>query len=650
LLIHTPGTLEGQRSSVKTRLAFTGAALVAAALAACGGGGGGGGSSPIPPPTSSPTTAPPTVTATLGASPTSAPLPSLASGSVLLPSGSGTITMTGLTTAPSPVPTIFTVQRSASTLRPFASGGNTAVIYVKLTATGGAVTMNGFPGVTVTLPAGSTPGTYYVAYWANGQQPAWESTSSPGAALSANGGTITIAAAATTTPVSLSSGQSIYLALYVGSYIPPINILGCVGTPSPAPPVTADRLRPALVGVHPITGGDSYTYVGTLAQTIYRSQPCPQPTASASAQVTVTVSMSPDPSIAGASDENSIEQDAYPLGTQTFTTTAVVSTPLPASPQRYYESTETMTDGVGDTVVTTYASPGLQFAQTPERASNTWSNNEPQTYDQTLADGSTFNRTYPGAGIYTETDTIQGNGTNVITANTDGSGTYEIGKGSTAGDVLFTIGAPSGGYISFAVSVNGTPAGTTLQVPLWYTLPLTFYSDTTLDDGSPTTSLPSACASAGWVSPTYAFESLVRTIDVTDPILGYTEKETIDTYDVPSYNNGTTTVTLGPVCAVISDTVDTYYDYSFTTPFAAYVSGNAQPIMTNTIDETLALQQGSSLKALSASRAASVAAHFSSEIAARAAGIRFTRALERARTAESLAHAVRTRAILGGAL
>jgi hypothetical protein len=621
---------------VKTRFAFVCAAIVAAALAACGGGGGGG-SSPIPHETQ---TQPPTVTATLGSSPSSVSIPGStgASGSILLPAGSGTLVITGSATAPSPVPTVFLESNSG---RRFAVGGNTAVVYVTLTASGGPVSMNGLPGVKVKLPSDSPSGTYFVAYYSNGQQPAWASTTTSGS----NGGpgsTIDIPVSSLISLTTLGSGQSIYLALYAGDYIPPINVFGCVGTPSPAPPVIDSRLRAALVGSHPITSGDAYNYTGSMSQTITRSLPCPQPTATANATVTIAVSMSPDPSIAGYTDENSLETDSYALGTAYEKTTAVVT----SQNGDYYELQETTSDGPPgvtppeDTLVTTYATPGAEYAQTTATG---WTDGLPQTFDQKQADGTTLNRTYGANGtFYTETDTIPGNGTNIITADANGSGTYEIGHGTSA-DILISIGAPSGNAISFAVKLDGIALGSPLSVPVWYTMPL--YSDATVVVG-PNAPSPSACSAV--VANFGSTDELKRTILLQDPILGYTETEVVTTWDVPNYNNGTTTVTLGPVCAQITDTLSTFYDYSLTTPSLAFLSASPQqPLIVNTIDETLALQS-SGLVANDRARAMSASLQLAAQIAAVESSIRFTRALERANLAKTIANAARMRAFLGG--
>lgn len=609
---------------MRARFAFFGAAVLAAALAACGGGGGGGNPPPTSPPTATPTAPPsgsPAQNVTLGTTPTSAPFPSGAgiSGSVALPGGSGSATLSVGATPPAGTVAIQLRRRAATT-------GNTAVAYVSFTATS-AVTMNGIPGFTATLPSSAPTGTYWEAFDDDPslaspapQAAAWVSTTTTGQA-GAPGVQVTFSALTTPT-ITLAAGQSLYLAVYIGNYIPPINSNGCVGV----------QTRPhAYVGTpqlsHPINPGDSYSYSGTLTQTIVRSQPCPQPTATANANVSVAVSVA---SSGGNTTETSVESDAYPTNTTSVTTVANVALQSASGINKFFENSETATDGNGNTVATTFGTP-LQFAQTPEMQGNTWSNVLPTAVNQTLADGSTLNRTNASNGTYTEIDTIPGGGTNTITVNADGSGSYDIGKG-TGLEILSDVMAPANGTISATTTVTsgGSSSSSTIVIPSWLPSPLALYSDLTNDLGT-VASLPSACSPP--VNPLPTTEHLQRQISAVDPALGTLETETIDSYDFDGPNGW-----YGPACSIISDTLNQYYDFSIaSTPYLVYHSHNGQPLQANTISETLSLQPG--FVALGGSREAS--ARMQAQLNAHLAGIRFARSMQRAQTIKAASAALR---------
>ena len=591
---------------------------------------------PTPPPTT-PTPPPASTSVTFGGSPTSAPIPSNGAGvtgTLLLPAGSGTATLTAATSLPSasPNPPAIAARGRMATVSA-TSGGNVGLVYVTLTATGGSVTLNGLPGFSATLPSTAPSGTYYVAYyWTGGQQPAWLSTSSTGIAGGPSA-TLTIPAATlpaptaqgVTTPITVAQNSSIYFVVYYGNYIPPINIFGCVGVQSSQ---TADRLVSTMLsGVHPITGGNAFNYTGTLAQSIVRSQPCPQPTATANANVTLAVTMT------SATNEHSVEQDAYTTNTTQLTTDATVA----LNSGIYTESQETSTDLAGNQTVTTY-SPALQYAVQSEPATGgCWTGTAPATVNQTAVDGTLLQRQYNTAtGGYTETDTFPGGvGTNTITVNSDYSGSYNLGNGTkiaisapSAGTVTATITPPSGSPTSLTYGdfIEGAP----------------LYSDATADKGT-VGSLPSGCAlPSGASSP---IEQLVRTIQIDDPVLGYTETETVTTYDLKN-GLGSVSTAVGPICTQISDVLQQYIDYSLTTPYLAFFSPNATPLQTNTISETLGLNAtGNTIMARPQSSGGSA---YSPVVSARLSSIRFTRNLERLQMIEAIDTYARSHSFFGG--
>jgi hypothetical protein len=623
---------------VNVRVAFLGAILLTAALAACGGGGGGGGGGnhviPTTAPTATPVGGPTTVTSTvtLGAAQSVAFSVAGVTGTANIPAGSGTVTVTISTT---PNPTQLDLKHRLAQ-----NPANTPVVYIAITSTGNA-TIDAFPGFTVNGLSG-TGNPYFLAWFFNGgQQPAWTSTTETGHALS--GTTLAIPTLAIPTPIAINAANPMQLALYSGNYIPPINIFGCVGGNASPPPAGSAIERPALTGVHPITNGDNFPYTGTMVQTISRTQPCPQPTTTASATVTLDVTTS-------GTTETSIETDTFPLQTSGLTTVANVSETT-GTPMEFLESSETATDINGNAIATTYNSPGLIYAELPDTNGAMWSNNAPKTVNQTINDGETIDRTYGANGTYTEVDTLPGgNGTNTVTLNADGSGSYAIGMPTPAPGVpppppltTFSFSAPSGGTI--ALTINGSPSGT---IPVWFTPTNTFYTDSTVDMGEPVnpSGLPQGC---DFPFGGLSLSKIVRTIVTTDPILGFIETETITSFDASGATSiGTSggTETIGPVCSIITDTQAEYYDYSLNTPFGLFFTSNGTPVLTTTVNEMLSLSQDN-LNANVVHRA-TASAQLSAQIDAQAAGIRFTRAVQRAQTMEKFAAFVRAAHTTGG--
>lgn len=485
------------------------------------------------------------------------------------------------------------------------------------------MTLNGVPGFTVTLPqavvspvpAGST---FYVAYYGQqsgqtppAQSPAWVSSSSTGASLS---GTSLTLPAVTMPSFSLTSGQSVYFVLYYGYYIPVNNSNGCVG-------VQADAAQRELVGVTPPTPGSTWSYTGTLTDVIARTAPCPLPTASSAATVTVNVTVTSTPGMpSGFVDEQSVESDAYATNTTQLTTNAIVNGAVEAS--------ETSTDLTGNQVVTSFASPYLAYLGT-----SSFTNVPPATVDTTFADGTTYMRSYATNGTYSETDTLAGvtASPNTITTNADGSASYNIYNGFSNATIAVTMSAPSGGNITFTTVQPGqTPQP--LTIPAWFSASPTLYSDSTaVTTGA---SLDSSCTGSGLLGSGTSATEYARTIATIDPALGATETETIKSYVVPNYSGG---MTVGPVCVVISDVQDLFYDFLFDTPYLAYVSGTGQPLQTDTFNETFYFSSPPTGESrVRTDTAASAAASF----ALHESGIAFMRAVQRAQRIEKFERAV----------
>jgi hypothetical protein len=471
----------------------------------------------------------------------------------------------------------------------------TTLAYITLTATS-TVSLSSVPTFTITSPSGAS-GAYYNSqgYWVTLPQ----------------SGTFTLA-----------TGVSAYFAIYTGGTLPSPNPDGCVGVQADA--TTRTGAHAALVGVQPIMSGAAFSYTGTLTSTIARATPCAMPTATQNATVSVSVSMT------SATDEHSVENDAYETNTTTTTTDAIVQPATVSGGTGFSETSETSTDLIGDSTVTTYGLGALVYAvASPLPFSGTITNAPPSTVKATLADGTTTSRTYTANGAYTESDTIPGSsGANTITVGSDFSGNYTLS--TSIGQLEFAFSAPSGGALTFTESLAGTALGS-LSIPQWWT-GTSLYGDTTVDKGE--SALPSPCAPSPSPSSADDFE---RTINIIDPALGYTETETIDSYVVKNFVGSTT---VGPACVVISDTQKLYYDYFYDTVYAFYASQTGSPLQTDTIAEAYWYASpptgDSSVRTQSASPGGIPG--LSASIAAHASGIAFARATQRAQRIENIAH------------
>jgi hypothetical protein len=285
----------------------------------------------------------------------------------------------------------------------------------------------------------------------------------------------------------------------------------------------------------------------------------------------------------------------------------------------------------------------LQFARIPE-SSTSWLNTPPSTVNQTITDGSTFNRTYNAAndGSYTENDSIVGT-TNTITVNSNGSGTYYIPANNTGGPVTLAAAAPVAGNITLTLTVPGLASNPiTKTITSWLPTPLVLYSDSTQDMGMQP--IASSCGNLSSVSSPTTAEELVRTTKIADPVLGYTENRTVTSWDLGSF--GTSGKTTGPICVVISDVENLYYDYSFVTTHLIAVAPNAVPLQVSTINESFALS--ATPVNLSIRRSSMSTAPVLARINAHLAGITFARSIARARRLETFNQAIH-RARQGGA-
>jgi hypothetical protein len=588
---------------VHARFAFFGAVLLAAALTACGGGGGGGTpATPVPTPTPCATPATGGVGFCGTTATTAVPVAAGATyaATMSFSAGSGTATLTASASPPAGLPVLdIAHMRTSGKARTADTAPYNTLGYITLTATT-AVSLSSVPTISVTSPSGAA-GAYYNAqgYWVSLPQ---------------------------TGSFTLASGATAYFAIYTGGTLPSPNPNGCVGVQPDT--TTRTSAQSALVGVQPIVPGAGFSYTGSLTSTIARAAPCAMPTATSQASVTVTVLVTSSP---GAStDEHSVESDAYSTQTTTTITDASVQATTVGGSSGFSELNETSTDEVGDATTTTYSTPLVYAIASPLPYTGTITNAPPSSVVAAFADGTTSNRQYNTAnGSYTEADTIVGGGQNNITVNADFSGNYTIGTSS--GQLEAAYSAPSGGSITFTETYAGTTL-TSFALPQWWT-GSSLYSDTTVDKGAG--ALPSPCNPTPTVSSADDFR---RTISIVDPVLGYTESETIDAYVV----NGNPTV--GPACVVIADTQNLYYDYFYDTPYSIYLSGGgaSAPLQTSTISEAYWYASGptglTSVRTMSENPGGIPG--LAANIAAHASGIAFTRVTQRGQRIENFVRSV----------
>jgi hypothetical protein len=336
------------------------------------------------------------------------------------------------------------------------------------------------------------------------------------------------------------------------------------------------------------------TFNGSKTTAVTFSYPSPSPYPSANAtdgiSQTVTVTASPNPfGSLSAGDFHTVESDTAALVTRTTTTDAWLLLSGADLVEFGYKSV----DDSGDSLSAQFPTP-LVMDELPETNNASWSNSGAAIFAEKDADGTNSNRTYAAAGTYAETTTYTGLGvTTTITENADGSGVID-GNGNYLGGAVqnLTFSAPAGGQVTVTANYVQPPAPAATIAPLIYTAPAwygtgapQFYSQNT----SVTTNVtyPVSC---GVPSPYgTSGNKLVQTTNRLDTILGYTETLTQTTY---------TNTQFGPVCVVISDVENDYYDYQddFRAANGAHFHFPGTPLSTTSIAQTLTLQAGAVVK------------------------------------------------------
>jgi hypothetical protein len=567
---------------MRQRIFFVAALIAAGGIAACSSGGsipsqasGGGGGAVL--------TSNGIITALGGASSIAFPSVGGISGTIDLPAGSGEIAIGTTTGTPGGTIQLESLTRENAVAR-------TPIFYVTITARG-PVTLDTLPGFAVTLANAPTTSLYEGESVQNGGYTYWETL---GSALAVSGSTVTVPAIGGT--VVLQDGQSIYLSVYAGGVIP---------TPAPRPG----------------TLGNTFTFMGTLTNTATYTYPSaiPSPGALASmpptsgtAQVTTAIAVQASPTpffpvTASVVDVHSVETDAFALRSNVSATDAWFGT----SPSAYSLYGSSVNDGSGDTFTTQYVTPQI-VDQLPEAAA-TWTNSPAATLVETDADGTNSTRAVAADGTYTDSQTIPvGLAANIL-VNADGSGLY----GGTAFEAFggfagLAFSAPLANVVTIQVLLGGlsgspVPAAPVVGRAITVATPTAFfspapvlYSESDVLTNDVAFSSNTSCAVPSQFGVTG--NQIVQTISRIDPVLGYTETETITTYDQPG---------IGPVCIVMFDSQNYYYNYNnddgTITSFAnVFGDGSLKSVLTS--GEVLNLQNTTAIVPTSVARSAQSAA------------------------------------------
>ena len=372
------------------------------------------------------------------------------------------------------------------------------------------------------------------------------------------------------------------------------------------PPTSAPQPTPTPT---PYAYGDSMNYSGsqTTAVTFAYPSPSPYPSTNTTATVTqaVTVSASANPyGPAGAGDFHTVETDAQPLVSHTTTTDAWIG----VSGTNLVEYGYNSADDSGDKLGARYTTPFIMDAM-PETNGASWSNTAGVTYTEKDADGTQSSRVYAANGTYTETTSNSNIGINTtLTENADGSGSIMANGFYLGGNVdNIAISAPVNNAVTVTVNYvqppTPTPAPTgqpsptpgptfaplVYTAPAWYgtSAPVFYSQKTTVTIG---VTYPAGCA----VPSSYGTSGnqITQSTDSLDTILGYTDTQTQTTY---------TSSTSGPVCIVISDVQNDYYDYQddFAAANGFHFHFPGTSLSTTSTSETLTLQPGAVVKTAS---------------------------------------------------
>jgi hypothetical protein len=351
----------------------------------------------------------------------------------------------------------------------------------------------------------------------------------------------------------------------------------------------------------PAEAGDSFSYAGTTSTMFVRppesigAVPSPNPTNTQTLSYTTTQTQTVATGQSYNNDTSATafmtnEVDTLSGGLQTTTTSATEYYSFGAGgvgPVHDLGGTSTSPEET----VTTVIGPNNGLVDVlPEVAGSL-----PVVADATLArtevdaDGGGSVRTTAANGTYSETDTYADTSFDgsmgTVAANADGSGSYSFPVLLGAPNAVFAVGA-AGTTIPITITypaalaapepdVTATPIVETGSIPVWYTKPIEFSTQTLVDSGQ--TAIPAACNVASSLVRAKS-NALIDTTITVDPVFGERDSRTTTQYDEPG---------VGVACVQFSDVLQQFYDFSGQS--GEFVTVSNEPIQTTTTMQTLGL-------------------------------------------------------------
>lgn len=338
------------------------------------------------------------------------------------------------------------------------------------------------------------------------------------------------------------------------------------------------KLQVAITSQRPGSLNDTFTFSGQLSTTTQLTNPniTTQPqTDTASVSLTSKVTGFTATAGGGQSSIHSDEVDTYPLQTISTGTDSVYAYATAGLTSTLSIVSSDAKDSNGVEYINQYLNGNGLLDVLPEATGSFGPNTAALKYTEKDPANYARTRMIAADGTYVETGTDPFGDVQTITNNADFSALYDATQYS---GFKFAISAPSGSPAKITIALmNRTRTLATYRVPSWIPAGTTkMSSETDVDNGS--TTYPASCS----VPAKYgtAGNQLVQTINRIDPALGNVELQTTTTYLAPG---------VGPVCIQLSDTVQTFYDYTLQNGYIIYMSGT-KPIQLTSASETLTLQ------------------------------------------------------------
>jgi hypothetical protein len=344
------------------------------------------------------------------------------------------------------------------------------------------------------------------------------------------------------------------------------------GNPHGSGPVTVSSQRPGFTG-------DVFSFTGTLSSTVQlvNSNPTHPQTDTASVALTSTVNGFAPTTGGGQSAVHSDEVDAYPtLTIKTGTDSAYVYAASGGHATLSIKSSDAK-DSNGVEYLTQYGAGNGLLDTLPETSGAFGPNTAALTYTETDQANFGRTRTTNADGSYSEQGHDSLGDVQTITVNSDFSASYDARQYSGFRFTMSAPSAPPNPRIILRVFQGNTQVAA-FNLPSWIPASLTHPSqETDADNG--TQPFPAACN----VPAKYGSSGnqIVQTINRADTALG-----NLETLQTTTYTAGTA----GPVCIQMSDSVQTFYDYTGQNGFVILVSGGTTPIQLTSLSETLTLQ------------------------------------------------------------